>query len=71
MIFFFRKPFCFTFPVPSLFYFQFLFMIFAILTFVNRSAIITGQFNIGADDNLSNCKHTKSSQAVHIARPQW
>lgn len=36
-------------------------MIIAVLTLVNRSVIITGQFNIGADDNLSKCKHMKSS----------
>lgn len=42
-------------------------MIIAVLTLVNRSVIITSQFNIGADDNLSNRKHMKSSQSVQIA----
>lgn len=43
-------------------------MIIALLTLVNRSVIIiAGQFNIGADDNISNCKHMKSSQSVQIA----
>lgn len=42
-------------------------MIITVLTLVNRSVIIAGQFNIGADDNLSNCKHMKSSQSVQIA----
>lgn len=42
-------------------------MIIAVLTLVNRSVIIASQFNIGADDNLSNRKHMKSSQSVQIA----
>lgn len=56
----------FTFPVLC-FWFPLPFMIIAVLTLVNRSVIIAGQLNIGADDNLSNCKHMKSSQSVHIA----
>lgn len=46
-------------------------MIIAVLTLVNRSVIITGRFNIGADDNLSNCKHMKSSQSIQIAAWMW
>lgn len=37
------------------------FYIIAVLTLVSRSVIITGQFNIGVNDNLSNCKHMEST----------
>lgn len=46
-------------------------MIIAVLTLVNRSVIIPDQFNIGADDNLSNSKHMKSSQSIQIALWIW
>lgn len=49
---------CFLFPQTS--------MITVVLTLVNRSAITAGQFNISADNNLSNCKHMKSSQHILI-----
>lgn len=65
-----KKALGFTFPVLR-FSFPLLFMISAVLTLVNRSVIITAQFNIGADDNLSNCKHTKSSQSFQIALWMW
>lgn len=52
---------------PFFFSFLLLFIFIAVLILVNRSVIITGQFNIGADDNLSNCKHMKSSHFVQIA----
>lgn len=54
----------FTFPVRC-FLFSLPFMIIVVLTLANRSVIITGQFNISADDNLSNRKHMKSSQSSH------
>lgn len=49
------------------FHFHYFFIIITILTLVNRSVITTGQFNIGADDNLLNCKYMKSLQSVQIA----